>query len=353
MFQIERRNAKTLSWWNTNRTKLETEPYYQRAGRLWSPMQKAFLIDSILNGFDIPKIYVADFTFLPTSKLNLSNKPYAVIDGKQRFEAIFEFFADELPLSEDFLLNDRPSLNLRGMKYSDIRKGNPEVAAVFENFNLDVMHVITDEDGKIDDLFVRLNQSKPLSSAEVRNALKGQIPSMARGLCRHVFFTRKVSFSTRRKEDLNVAFRILLTEFRGGPTDLRGAGIEQFLRDFARESESLQRDNISKAYEDAVRNLDRLCDIFDDNDPLLRTQGSVPIYYLFSREADESAEKLRAFLQFVDRFRSRKALEALDPNDAIYRALSSYHSYRTTNDQYTIGEKLRILRTISLMWSTY
>src|SRR5207249_3787695 len=83
--------AKTLSWWRARRTKIDMEPAYQRRGRLWSIADKAYLVDSILNGFDIPKLYIADFTYTDTV-LNKKKLPYAIIDGKQRFEAIFDFF---------------------------------------------------------------------------------------------------------------------------------------------------------------------------------------------------------------------------------------------------------------------
>jgi len=67
------------------------EPPYQRRGRLWSNTDKACLIDSILNWYDVPKLYVADFTW-GDSQLNSEQLPYAIIDGKQRLEAIFEVF---------------------------------------------------------------------------------------------------------------------------------------------------------------------------------------------------------------------------------------------------------------------
>ena len=67
-----------------------------------SPTDKAYLIDTILNGFDIPKIYLADFTWRD-SPLNRKRLPYAIIDGKQRFEAIFDFFKGEVTLNDDFV----------------------------------------------------------------------------------------------------------------------------------------------------------------------------------------------------------------------------------------------------------
>ena len=64
-----------------------------------SASDKAYLIDSIINGFDVPKLYLADFQ-LGDSSLNVSKLPYAIIDGKQRLEAIFDFFDGTLVLND-------------------------------------------------------------------------------------------------------------------------------------------------------------------------------------------------------------------------------------------------------------
>src|SRR5581483_241714 len=119
---------------------------------LWSRRDKSYLIDSILNEYDIPKMYIADFTYGP-SDLNPHNKQYAVIDGKQRFEAINDFFDGKITLNRDFQYEDDPSFRLGGLGYQDLRANYPEVSARFENFNLTVMTVITDEEGKINELF--------------------------------------------------------------------------------------------------------------------------------------------------------------------------------------------------------
>ncbi|MCX5643073.1 MAG: DUF262 domain-containing protein [Phycisphaerae bacterium] len=98
-FKITLMEAKTLSWWKSRRARIDMEPPYQRRGRLWSDTDKAYLIDSILNGYDIPKLYMADFTW-GDSKLNQKKLPYAIIDGKQRLEAIFDFFDGRITLTE-------------------------------------------------------------------------------------------------------------------------------------------------------------------------------------------------------------------------------------------------------------
>ena len=77
--EVEQMEAHTLTWWRNRQGKIDMEPTYQRRGRLWSPADKAYLIDSILNGFDVPKVYMADFTW-GDSPLNRQKMPYAIID---------------------------------------------------------------------------------------------------------------------------------------------------------------------------------------------------------------------------------------------------------------------------------
>src|SRR5713226_5923360 len=165
IFRVTQFEAKTLSWWRARRPKIDMWPPYQRRGRLWSVTDKAYLIDSILNGFDVPKIYVADFTW-GDSKLNEKRLPYAIIDGKQRFEAIFDFYDGKITLNDDFVYRETPSTKLAGLGYQDLVKNHAEIAEIFDTYNLSVMSVIASSVEPINELFVRLNRSKPLTGAE-------------------------------------------------------------------------------------------------------------------------------------------------------------------------------------------
>src|SRR5436190_1633669 len=127
--------ARTLSWWQSRQSKIDMSPTYQRRGRLWSDADKAYLVDSILNGFDVPKLYIADFTF-SDSVLNQKKLPYAIIDGKQRFEAIFDFFAGRVTLNDDFQFLETPSLKLGGLGYKDLKTSHPEIAEIFDHYHL-------------------------------------------------------------------------------------------------------------------------------------------------------------------------------------------------------------------------
>ena len=58
---VRQHENKTLSWWNNRRSNIDMTPPYQRRGKLWSETDKAYLIDSIINGYDIPKIICSRF----------------------------------------------------------------------------------------------------------------------------------------------------------------------------------------------------------------------------------------------------------------------------------------------------
>src|SRR5579864_94822 len=118
--------ARTLSWWRTQRDEIDKAPPFQRRGRLWSDADKAYLVDSILNGYDIPKLYMADFTW-GDSKLNRKKLPYAIIDGKQRLEAIFDFYDGRVVLNQGFVYSEDPDLELGGLSYKDLVNRYPNV----------------------------------------------------------------------------------------------------------------------------------------------------------------------------------------------------------------------------------
>src|ERR1019366_2863284 len=256
-------------------------PVYQREGRLWSRADKAFLIDSILNGYDIPKIYMADFT-VGVADLNRKGLPYAIIDGKQRLEAIFEFYKGELVLDDEFVFQQNPKLELAGLGYPNLTKNYPEVADIFSNWPLSVVHVVTDDQQKIDELFVRLNRSKPLTGAEIRNAMSGPVTELNRLLIRHELFKSCISFSTKRAQDKNAATKLLVFEYRGKPVETKKSNLDDFTKHARKES----RETLELASRRVIDTLDRMSEIFLPRDPLLRSAGGFSDYYLVLRVDD-------------------------------------------------------------------
>ena len=343
VFRVTQFEAKTLSWWRARRSKIDMSPPYQRRGRLWSETDKAYLIDSILNGFDVPKIYVADFTW-GDSKLNKKRLPFAIIDGKQRFEAIFDFYDGRITLNDDFVYRDDPSLKLAGLGYQDLVKNQPDIAEIFDTYNLSAMSVIASSEEPINELFVRLNRSKPLTGAEVRNAMAGPAPQLFRKVAEHEFFTTYVAFSVQRGQDLNAAAKLMMFEYDGKLAETKKKNMDQFTRDAARAN----RAKLELAARRVLDTLDIMTEIFLPKDRLLVSAGTVPIYYWFVRSVPTRSERfVRQFLiGFEEERRQNRILSNERPQSRdVDRQLVSFDNFnRNTNDQASHEGRARILR---------
>ena len=83
----------------SERSEINMSPEYQRMGGVWTTEKRRLLIDSILNDYDLPKIY---FHALSPDEVSKSGFRFAVIDGRQRLEAIWGFMDGEFTLASDF-----------------------------------------------------------------------------------------------------------------------------------------------------------------------------------------------------------------------------------------------------------
>lgn len=348
ILKVTPHELKTLSWWNSRRAKIDMEPPYQRRGRLWSATDKAYLIDSILNGFDIPKLYVADFTYA-NSSLNKKMLPYAIIDGKQRFEAIFDFFSGDTTLNSDFVFLENPGLKLGGLGYRDLKQNYGEIAEIFDNFNLSVMSVITGSVDRINELFVRLNRSKPLTGAEVRNAMAGPAPAVIRQMAKHEFFSELIAFPVKRGQDLNAAAKLLLFEFYDKPQETKKGSLDAFVKSAGRK-----KDQLELAARRTYATLEALTGIFLPKDPLLGSAGVIPVYYWFIRSLKEKQfPHVRDFLLRFEEERkeNRKRAAATPTSGAIDKQFVEYDQFnRSTND---LGSHIGRLATLSKKFAEF
>jgi hypothetical protein len=332
MFKVAKLEPKPLIWWVSQRDKIDMDPHYQRHGRLWSKTDKAFLIDSILNEYDIPKIYMADFTFANVG-LNKKGLPYAIIDGKQRLEAMFDFFTGKLVLDNQFVFQQNPSMKLGGLGYADLIKNYPEVANIFNNHPLSVVHIITNEEEKINELFVRLNRSKPLTGAEIRNAMAGPLPDIARLIASHEVFKSNIKFDIRRAQDKNAATKILLFEYGGEPAETKKSNLDNFARKAVKEP----KEKLELAGRRVFDTLDRMSEIFLPNDPLLKSAGVFPVLYWFIRGIKtEQDQYVREFLNEFEKKRkeNRDNFGKIATEAKIDEELSTFDRLnRSTDDQ--------------------
>ena len=230
----------TLRWWLNRHATIDKAPPYQRRGKIWSDTDKAYLVDSIINGFDVPKLYMADFTF-GDSLLNKAQLPYAIIDGKQRLEAVLDFFEGRIVLNEDFRLMDDKELALGGLAYKDLKASYPGVADKFDEYELSVMSVITQDEGLVNELFIRLNRSKSLTGAEIRNAMRGPVPELIRLVSQTEFFQNNIKFKVLRGDDLNLAAKVLAFEYYDQIQSTKKYDLDNFVSAKGLDRERLER----------------------------------------------------------------------------------------------------------------
>ena len=333
MLKVEPHEPKPLKWWYRNRNRLDFEATYQRHGGVWRTKTKAYLVDSILNGYDVPKLYLADFrrsgTPLRHPGSKASAKMYAVIDGKQRFEAVFDFFGDRFPLSRDFAYEPDPSLKLSGLRYSELVLRHPSIAETFDNYQFAVMSVITDDPGKIMGLFVRLNQGKALTGAEVRNAMLGVVPVLVRELVQLPFFVSQIRFGTKRQEDHNAATKVLLVEYKGQLVSTKKDDLDHFAQSAWLGEQDEPPPEYLEAYDRARKILGAMADVFEDRDPLLRGAGMVPIYYwLVRNHRRKRGSAIRPFLESFETERKANTARAEAGETPVNQTLLAFSKRR-------------------------
>jgi len=254
---------------------IDPNPIYQRS-EVWKPEQKQLLIDSVLRQIDVPKLYLRKFP--PSSRFK-----YEIIDGQQRMRTFWDFLNDGFSLdgeSDDILL-DGQLYEIAGKKYSEL-DSTLKIERIHK-YTLNVVIIYDAMEDEIADLFFRLNHGTPLSPAEVRNSMRGEMTGFVRELAKHEFF-RKCSFANRRKAFDQVAAQIVCLEINGGIHDTRDKVLSKMYADHASDlSESLKtRVNA---------NFNILNEVFPEKTRLLNRASVINNYLLISYLAKHSRIK--------------------------------------------------------------
>lgn len=329
----------------SERDEIMLDPEYQRMGGVWTKEKKQLLIDSILNDYDLPKIYLHSFSREQRSKGGFA---YAVIDGRQRLEAIWQFIEGKFALAEDFSYQSDESVKLGKLGYSDIAAAYPKIKIKFDSFVLPVIGVDTDDQELIDDMFSRLNEAVPLNAAEKRNALGGELVRAIREVAGHVFFTRCVAFGNKRYQHREVAARFLMVEenilILGKIIDTKKEYLDALARNY-RVGNSGIVEEISVNVNDL---LDFMNSIFLEKDELLRAQGNMVLYYILIKSAlangMRKAVSRESLHQFRDLVRENRIRAEENYAEASFELLEFDRlTQQGTNDSSNIRERLRVI----------
>lgn len=342
-FRITRINEPDNSAWRMYRIRdsIQTEPEYQRSSDIWTKDKKQLLIDTILNGFDVPKLYFHKFL----SPLLKDDKEYeyAIIDGKQRLEAIWGFIDGAFGLSDDFECLWDPTMLAAGMTYADLSKNFPDLKTALDSYPLTVVTIETADIEIIEDMFSRLNEAVPLSAAEKRNAKGGPVPIAVKTLTALPFFTSKVPFGNSRYRHLDLAVKFLLATDRQAIVDTKKRSLDKYVEDWSSQA---KRSDALPFYDQTAQVLADMANVFTDKDKLLRQVGAVTLYFhLFriARAEGWTAEIERHKLETFEGVRLLNKLQAEAGKEADIKLIEYDRYAQSSNDAYAIKLRLQIL----------
>lgn len=338
----------TVRWLYDSRDEIDLSPSYQRDGDIWDRSRQRLLIDSILNGFDIPKLYFR--SFVPRRVVDGHAYRYAVIDGKQRLEAIWKFLDNELPLGPESQVEelDRVDPEERAaMRFEDLRARFPDLAERILDFRLDVVTLETKHDELIEDMFLRLNEASPLNAAEKRNAVGGLLPPATHAFIGRPYFEVKLPFPNQRFRHQEMVTKFLYFEHRDGAADTKKAYLDRFAADAKAKIPKAGFDALVVSAGAVVGEMES---VFRANDPLLRPVGMSSVYYLVFRRvlADDNGQGpiTRAALERfeADRENNKQQAALVDEASADYDLIEFSRLAQSPND----GVALRFRRDVLL-----
>lgn len=202
---------------------INEQPKYQR-GAVWKDPKKSLLIDSILRGVDIPKIYL--------NKKKSGAYKFEVADGQQRIDALKKFKDDDLELRGDVVgglnLNRISSLTVGGLKYSDLPL---TIKQKLDDYKLTIAVIENASNQEIRTLFGRLQLGETLKPAEKRNALISGIGTQIDNISlNHQFFDNSRIKRERFGRQDYIAHALTLVAYNNS-SDLKAALIEKMYLD--------------------------------------------------------------------------------------------------------------------------
>lgn len=156
-------------------------------GYVWDKNRQSLLIDSILRGYPIPPMYtIKSGRTVQTPKGNVA--VFDALDGKQRCLTIARFKDNEFALTgiEDTIVDeDGKEIDLNGLTYDDLSESLKDA---FDSFAINVVYFTDITDDEVVEIMARLNNGKPLSSAE-NTRIKARDLAGIRKLASHTLFT--------------------------------------------------------------------------------------------------------------------------------------------------------------------
>ena len=225
---------------------------FQRSD-VWFPRQRRLLIDSILRGIDIPKIYL---------QKSPGAREWDIIDGHQRIDTIIGFFDDEF--------------KVHGSRFSEMPEDKKDI---IKNYLLTIVEVSEIEDEEVRLLFERLNLGLPLNSGERLNAIKSGLGDFIKERMRRTEFITRTRIPERRFAKEQVCAQICNNSLAFNKTGTFRNSKYEDLETLYRTHKDFSSDSDEAKHVLSV--LDRLNRIFRDQAELIRNRASAISIFLF------------------------------------------------------------------------
>ena len=240
-------DKREISKINKRRDRYEI-PDWQRQ-KVWPRPRKQLLIDSILRGWKLPKFYF----------LKISDDPeeFEVVDGQQRLSAIFEFFANELPLT------DKSAKEFGGYYYQELKS---KYSDSFDDFEIEFDVIEDANEIELKEFFQRLQRGLPLTASEQLNSEHSNLRDYCRQLAKHKFFTDKVSVRDYRYAHFDIAAKVAAIEIDGLEVGLRYDDLKKV---FASQASFSPQTRVAQRLQQTFDYLDKM---FTEKSPLLRNR---------------------------------------------------------------------------------
>ncbi len=294
---------------------INPKPQYQRSEGIWSERKQQLFMDSLLRGYDIPKIYL---------RVTEGEYDHEVVDGQQRLRTIWKFYKDEFALGD--VSEDLPHGNLAGKRYSDF---NHDTKDELNNIELVVVEIRDATDEEVRDLFLRLQEGESLTPAEKRNAMLGNMRDFVSDLAEHPVF-KVVSKKNKRNLYDDWIAHVVCLEISGGSSDIKAEDLRKMYegrRKFDKDSKEAKKIK-------GVLNYFKKS--FDEETPEMDIKwGFVDYYFLISSLMDDYIliNKEKEFGEFYIGFESNRR-DADDPSVLIKEPLDGSNQDDWNMDLY-------------------
>ncbi len=340
---------------------LEVDPEYQR-GRVWTPVQKQFFVDSILRGYHIPLIYLHLKKGDDIGEFRVGDRLY-IVDGQQRVRALYEFSEGAFPLLDPKRHPGRFPKSLVDAPCAwagrDIHQLDDETRDRFYKTKLSVVDIETNDENEVRDLFIRLQGGKPLTPQEQRDAWPGKFGAFVclvggkKGIARYPgqdFFRKllraNVRANTPNGRQLAAQMVMLFAKYRedGGFCDINRKAVDAYY------IKHMEFDNSSSLAREFLAALGKVTELLGDGKrPLLVGHQAIHLVLLVSslldsRYVPESWQPMlaEAFDRFTERLAQARANERanqMEQEDYEYMRQYGYKARTSTDVAHTIRDR--------------